>query len=156
MNKKNILQSGFTLIELLVVVAIIGVLTAVLLVNLVGIRERAADTKKKADLNQMKSSLRLYYNDAQSYPDASGGNTLVDACGGAACAVGAEMNNGAGTIYMKSVPEYSVYTVSGDGEGFAMGVLLTNLSDQEAIDSATKCSSLIGTPVEGMFYICSD
>ena len=46
-------QSGFTLIELLVVVALIGVLTG-LLANMVGIRERGADTKVKNDLNQLK------------------------------------------------------------------------------------------------------
>lgn len=147
-------KTGFTLIELLVVIAIIGVLTAVLLVNLVGIRERAADTKKKSDLTQMKSALRLYYNDTQSYP-GSGGNSIL-ACNGAACSVGDEMNNASGTVYMKSVPDYSFYSVTGDGEGYAVGVLLSNLSDQEAINSATKCSSLIGVPTEGMFYVCSD
>ncbi|MBP7842641.1 type II secretion system protein [Candidatus Woesebacteria bacterium] len=155
MNQKKLFKSGFTLIELLVVVAIIGVLTAVLLVNLVGIRERAADTKLKADLAQMKSALRLYYNDNQSYPDSNAGSVV--ACSGANCAVGAEMNNGAGgSVYMKSVPEYTSYDVTLDGEGYAVGVLLKNLSDQEAIDSAAKCASLIGTQITGTFYVCSD
>lgn len=147
-------KTGFTLIELLVVIAIIGVLTAVLLVNLVGIRERAADTKKKSDLTQMKSALRLYYNDTQSYPGSSGSSIV--ACNGVACSVGDEMNDASGTVYIKSVPDYSFYSVTGDGEGYAVGVLLTNLSDQEAINSATKCGSLIGTPTDGMFYVCSD
>lgn len=149
----KIKKSGFTLIELLVVVAIIGVLTAVLLVNLVGIRERAADTKKKADLNQMKSAMRLYYNDFQGYPANSGGS--IQACGGAACAEGSEMNNGA-TVYMKSVPEYTEYWVSADRESYYIGVTLTNLSDPEAAASFDRCGSLIGAETEGMFYVCSD
>lgn len=147
-------KKGFTLIELLVVVAIIGVLTAVLLVNLVGIRERAADTKKKADLAQMKNAMRLYYNDNQEYPDNNGGN--IQACGGGDCAVGAEMNNGSGTVYMKSVPEYDEYWVSADGDAYYISVALTNVSDQDAADSFDKCGSLIGSEVEGTFYVCSD
>ncbi len=148
------LKQGFTLIELLVVVAIIGVLTAVLLVNLVGIRERAADTKKKSELTQMKSAMRLYYNDNQAYPGNSSGS--IQACNGAACSEGDEMNDGAGTVYMKSVPEYDAYWVSGDGESYYISVTLTNASDQDAADSFNKCSSLIGTETEGIFYVCSD
>ncbi len=153
MGKYNA-KRGFTLIELLVVVAIIGVLTAVLLVNLVGIRERAADTKKKADLNQMKSAMRLYYNDNQSYPPNSGGS--IQACNGASCAEGSEMNSGSGTVYMKNVPEYDAYWVSGDGESYYIYVALTNASDQDIVDSFERCSSLLVSDTEGVFYVCSD
>lgn len=148
---RKIHQTGFTLIELLVVVAIIGVLTAVLLVNMVGIRERGADTKKKADLNSMKSALRLYYNDHQSYPDDTGG---LIACNDAACGEGDEMNNGSGTVYMKSVPEFTEYSVSADGESFYIGVPLANVSDSEAAESGSRCG--VSTPTEGVFYVCAD
>lgn len=148
---KKINQFGFTLIELLVVIAIIGVLTAVLLVNLVGIRERGADTKKKADLNSMKSALRLYYNDFQTYPNDTGG---IQACSGAVCGEGDEMNNGSGTVYMKSVPEYTEYSVAADGESFYVGVLLSNASDSEAVASGSRCG--VGTPTDGVFYVCSE
>jgi prepilin-type N-terminal cleavage/methylation domain-containing protein len=154
--KNHFKISGFTLIELLVVVAIIGVLTAVLLVNLVGIRERAADSRKKSNLNQLKSSLRLYYNDHQSYPGEGSGS--INGCGDGndACAQvgGSSLNNGSGTVYMKEVPEYSVYSVDATGETFYAGVLLTNPSDPEAADSATRCGAP-PTPA-GTFYVCTD
>ena len=149
-------NKGFTLIELLVVVAVIGILTAILLVNLVGIRERGADTKKKSDLNQIKNALRLYYNDIQSYPSQHncGPNTCFRACGGATCVEGSEMNDGGGTVYLKSVPEYTQYWVSADRETFYIGVPLTNSSDPEAAASGAKCG--VSSPTPGVFYVCTD
>lgn len=156
--KKNTLRisTGFTLIELLVVIAIIGVLTAVLLVNLVGIRERGADTKKKADLNQLKNALRLYYNDYQAYPSASGGILMGCTDGTSACAQvgGSSLTNASGTVYMKEVPEYVEYSVGAGSETFYVGVTLSNPSDPEAAASGSKCG--VGVPTEGVFYVCTD
>lgn len=70
--KKGDLNKGFTLIELLVAISIIAVLTAILLPNFIGTRERAADTKKIQDAVAIKNALRLYYNDNQSYPVGAG------------------------------------------------------------------------------------
>ena len=145
-------KSGFTLIELLVVVAIIGVLTAVLLVNLVGIRERGSDTKKKSDLNQLKNSMRLFYNDFQRYPTQSGSSFV--ACSGAACSQGSQMNNGSGTVYMKEVPEYSVYSQYNNGDSFYVGVVLDNPGDPDIAASASRCG--VASPATNTFYACSD
>lgn len=65
---QQINSRGFTLIEILVVVSIIGILAALLLSNMVGVRERAADARLKSNLKQMATALRLYYNDNQTYP----------------------------------------------------------------------------------------
>jgi type II secretion system protein G len=64
LNKK----AGFTLIELLVVISVIATLTAILLPNFMGARDRASDSKRKQDMVAMKTALRLYYNDTQNYP----------------------------------------------------------------------------------------
>lgn len=59
---------GFTLMELLVVIAIIAILSALLLVNFVGIRQRARDGTRKSDLRQLQSALELYRSDNGIYP----------------------------------------------------------------------------------------
>lgn len=146
------MKKGFTLIELLVVIAIIGVLTSVLLANMVGVRARAADIKRKSDLKQFKNALRLYYNDHQHYPlpaDVPAENTKFD--------------NGADTVYMKQTPaEYDYYS-DGD-EGFLLRVLLENISDQEVAASVARCKPMDrlayydgGDPTGTAYYfVCED
>ena len=63
MNKK-----GFTLIELLVVIAIIGVLAAVIMVNLSGVRSKGNDAKRVSDVKNILLAVGLYYNDNNQYP----------------------------------------------------------------------------------------
>ncbi|MFC1756149.1 type II secretion system protein [Patescibacteria group bacterium] len=68
--------SGFTLIELLIVITVIGALSGILLgvINSSGIRAKARDSQRKADLKRMQTALELYFADFRSYPisDASG------------------------------------------------------------------------------------
>ena len=61
-------EKGFTLIELLIVIAMIGVLSTILMVNFVGIRERARDARRKNELRQIQAALEIYRSDIGSYP----------------------------------------------------------------------------------------
>lgn len=61
-------ERGFTLIELLIVIAMIGVLSTILMVNFVGIRERARDARRKNEIRQIQTALELYRSDVGSYP----------------------------------------------------------------------------------------
>jgi len=65
--------SGFTLIELLVVILVIGVLSGVLLsvINGSGVRAKARDSQRKADLIKMQTALELYFTDNRRYPISS-------------------------------------------------------------------------------------
>ncbi len=63
-------SNGFTLVELLIVIVIIGVLSAILMANFVGVRQRARDAQRKSDLRQIQSALELYRADVGSYPPA--------------------------------------------------------------------------------------
>lgn len=61
-------QKGFTLIELLVVIAIIGILTALVTVNLAGLQTRGRDSQRKTALENIRTALEKYYADRNTYP----------------------------------------------------------------------------------------
>lgn len=61
-------DEGFTLIELLVVMAIIGILAALVLLNIPASLGRARDAQRKNDLKQIQTALQLYHNDYGHYP----------------------------------------------------------------------------------------
>jgi general secretion pathway protein G len=66
-------QKGFTLIEMLIVVAIIGVLSALILVGLGSFRSRGRDARRIADVKQVQNALEVYYTKNLKYPEVLGG-----------------------------------------------------------------------------------
>jgi general secretion pathway protein G len=141
-KKISNLKSGFTLVELLVVISIIGTLAGLLLINFVGVRGRAADAKSKNDLKQLKTALRLYYNDHQQFP-ASGS---MPASG--------EFSED-GTIYMKDLPQGFTYTPAVDQDSYVLAIDLENASDEDIERQAGKCGQ---SYEEGdvTYYVCND
>lgn len=80
--KKRIQQSltngaGFTLIEILVVIALIGVLAGILIVSFQGVRKSARDSKRKADLEQIRAGLEMCRQQTRTYPV---GTSYVTGC----------------------------------------------------------------------------
>lgn len=119
-------NSGFTLIELLVAIAIIGILSSVVLSSLNSAREKARDTRRKSDLNQIRTALILYNEDYGNYMETGSG------CG----------SNGNGW--------FSLY--NGTSYPKAMGICLyeAGLTPQEIIDPTRGTSS---TPTAGYTYM---
>ena len=115
---------GFTLIELLVAISIIGVLASFLLVNFIGVRQRARDGVRKSDLRQIQSALELYRADQGEYhPEPLPG-------------CGSPLENGS-TVYMKKIPcdpstgDVYTYSVGVGNTTYTMTACLENTADPD-------------------------
>ncbi len=67
--KKN--QKGFTLIELLIVVAIIGIIAAIAIPNLLNAIDRGKQKRTMADLRSIGTAVESYAIDNNYYPTAN-------------------------------------------------------------------------------------
>ena len=134
--KINNKKKGFSLIELLVVMFIIGILTSVLLPNLMSARQRAKDAQKMSDANAIKDALRLYYNDTQVYPASK------------AAALTARIP------YMPGVVDIGfTYSSPAPYDFFTITFALESSAGDEDISSQQKCG--ISPTVDGVFAVCA-
>lgn len=73
MKKQLHTAKGFTLIEVMVVVAILGLLAAMVVPNLIGRDEEARINKAKQDISSLENALDLYRLDNFAYPSTDQG-----------------------------------------------------------------------------------
>src|SRR6185369_7428050 len=75
----TMIKKGFTLIELLITIAIIGILVGISIFGLQGARESARDSKRKSDLELIRSGIETYRSDCSTYPATlpTGGSALT-------------------------------------------------------------------------------
>lgn len=136
--------SGFTLIELLVSIAIIGILATLALANFNAARQRGRDAQRKADLRNVQTALRTYYNDNGSYPTSNTANQIVG-CGPktarTACPWGGAWATSEGQTYMGTLPRdpldqatttaYDYRYVRSDPDIYTLQACLENKSDEK-------------------------
>lgn len=72
MKRKN----GFTFVELLVVVTIIAVITGIAAVSYNQTNKRSRDTRRKADIEQIRSALEICRAESGAYPASIGSGVV--------------------------------------------------------------------------------
>jgi general secretion pathway protein G len=63
-------QSGFTLVEVMVTMVIIGLLTAVVVVNVLPAQDKGSIVKARVDISTLEQALGLYRLEMQTYPES--------------------------------------------------------------------------------------
>ncbi len=84
-------RKGFTLIELLVTMLIMGILVTISSFALQQARQNSRDSRRKADLQMIRSGLEMYRSDLNQYPPS------LPAAGGSL--------TGGGNTYISTIPD---------------------------------------------------
>lgn len=148
---------GLTLIEVLVVIAILALLIGILLPNLLEVRKKSRDNRRKADIKAVAEALELYKtNQPQPYYPTEG-----------LPSPGQQMVN-SGIVYMKEVPKDPLYDVNptiynyrftypaGDRTKYYIGTCLENPSDLEGKASPPVGTSWSNCPTPNLWYYKSE
>ena len=127
---------GFTLIELLIVVAIIGIIAAIAIPNLLNAINRGRQKRTMADIRTIGTAIEAYAVDNSSYPSLSGAPTI----------------GAAGGMYLHVEPTYVKRAPRADGWNFDMvgvstltGYSVGGAGRDKTFQSATLAHATLGT-----------
>jgi len=157
-------QKGFSLVELLVVIAIIGILVTIVIIAIDPLRliQDSQDARRRTDLQAIRTSMQIYFNEERSYIDATDFAAVSGACWGIPDC------SGTNTVVMKQVPKdpkgtdylYAATpggctTAADDCIDYIAGAVLDNPSGGDA-DTITKCTQLTVSGVDATYEVCND
>ena len=119
-------QKGFTLIELLIVVAIIGIIAAIAIPNLLNAIDRGKQKRTMADMRSIGTAIESYAIDNNFYPQ---GMASVDAAGVSAFV---------SPIYIATVPTTDGWSNNWDIDSDALGTEYTVTSIAKDASTGTN------------------
>ena len=123
-------QGGFTLIELLIVVAIIGIIAAIAIPNLLNAIDRGKQKRTMADIRSIGTAVESYSIDNNFYPKS--------------ISSAADLDGHLEPVYIKAMPERDgwganfVVATASDGEDYTVG--------SGGKDKSTTLSACTGAP----------
>ncbi len=114
-------EAGFTLVELLVVLAIIGLLTTVVVINVLPMQGRAQIQKAEADIALIEQGLELWRIETGRYPTPAEGLAVLTAPGPTGPKLRRLPDDPWGRPYLYAVPgeggrPFVVFSLGADGE----------------------------------------
>lgn len=135
-------KRGFTLIEILVVITIIGLMATVSTITYISLTKSSRDTRRKADLEQIRAALEQYRSANVTYP------TNATFQGAVGCSVSTGLSDPApGTgVYLSNAPEdprcttYRYYYNFVSASDYTLGAFLEGVSSTCAT-GGTACGT---------------
>ncbi len=124
-KRPRAIQNGFTLVELMVTLFILGLVTTIVVINVLPSQDKAMVQKAKADIAILSQAMETYRLDNLAYPNASQG--LAALASPPVTAPGARMegyikklpNDPWGRPYQYAVPgrsgAFDIYSLGADG-----------------------------------------